>query len=335
MSIRDIDNLAELYRNVITEAKFKQSGKIVLVKNYPMFTLYRDKDIDISELNVYQDKMDNMFKEAKNRILKLGFPSQHANVVLRNIDSGASGEAYPKYRYMAIDFELFKMELTSTFDDDDYVIDVIVHEWAHLWMFNKGKSFEKAIKEVYDRIISNNIPTLDNSVHSIINRKYNIIKNKIYSKYMEALPHVTEDNSFQWVQTLIESILIIIGIDIYELTAKDTQLDIDFSRLCEQIEFVIIDVKKNLKQFDNFAEDLIDYALEIIETLDLSKYINANINNMFKQNDPVIDDLRKLIKWWNNYGLTNSNELWATAIEGFFKLPYEHKRTIIKLMMKY
>jgi hypothetical protein len=334
MSMRDIDNLNELYRNVITEAKFKQSGKIVLVKNYPMFTLYRDKDIDISELNVYQDKMDNMFKEAKNRIMKLGFPSQHANVVLRNIH-GANGLAYPKHRYMAIDFKLFKMELTSTFDDDDYyVIDVIVHEWAHLWMFNKGKSFEKAIKEVYDRIISNNIPTLDNSVHNIINRKYNIIKNKIYSKYMEALPHVTEDNSFQWVQPLIESILIIIGIDIYELTAEDTQLDIDFSRLCGQIEFVITDVKKNLKQFDNFAEDLIDYALEIIETLDLSKYINVNINNMFKHNDPVIDNLRKIIKWWNSYGLTNSDELWATAIEGFFKLPYEHKRTIIKLMLQ-
>lgn len=329
MSIRDIDNLTELYRNVITEAKFKQSSKIVLIKNYPMFTLYRDKDIDISELNDYQDKMDNMFKEAKNRIMKLGFPSQHANVVLRNLD--ANGEAFARYRYMAINFELFKEELTSNYDDN-YVVDVIVHEWAHLWMFNKGKSFEKAIKEVYDRIVSNNIPTQDNGVHGIINRKYNIIKNKIYNTYMESLPHITEDNSYQWVQPLIESILFIIGIDIYKLTDKDTQLDIDFSRLCGEIEFIRTDVKKEI---DNFADDLIDYALEIIEILDLSKYINANINNMFKQNDPVIDDLRKLIKWWDNYGLTNSNEFWATGIEGFFKLPYEHKRTIIKLMVKY
>jgi hypothetical protein len=42
--------------------------------------------------------------------------------------------------------------------------------------------------------------------------------------------------------------------------------------------------------------------------------------------------LRDINNWPNEYGMSNNDELWATGIEHFSKLPPEHRKTIIKLM---
>lgn len=43
--------------------------------------------------------------------------------------------------------------------------------------------------------------------------------------------------------------------------------------------------------------------------------------------------LAELVEWVNEYGLSNNLELWATAIELFFKLPFKYRTTIVKLMV--
>lgn len=43
--------------------------------------------------------------------------------------------------------------------------------------------------------------------------------------------------------------------------------------------------------------------------------------------------LAELVEWVNEYGLSNNLELWATAIELFFKLPFKYRTIIVKLMV--
>ena len=43
--------------------------------------------------------------------------------------------------------------------------------------------------------------------------------------------------------------------------------------------------------------------------------------------------LAQLVEWVNEYGLSNNLELWATAIELFFNLPFKYRTTIVKLMV--
>jgi hypothetical protein len=43
--------------------------------------------------------------------------------------------------------------------------------------------------------------------------------------------------------------------------------------------------------------------------------------------------LKNIHNWVNDYGMSNNDELWATGIEEFFKLPLAHRKAIIRLMM--
>jgi hypothetical protein len=49
------------------------------------------------------------------------------------------------------------------------------------------------------------------------------------------------------------------------------------------------------------------------------------------------NDIRKKIatisKWVSAYGMSDDDEMWATAVEKFFDLPREHRSKILKLMM--
>jgi hypothetical protein len=52
-----------------------------------------------------------------------------------------------------------------------------------------------------------------------------------------------------------------------------------------------------------------------------------------KENAENRTEMAKLTNWVNSYGLSNKDELWATAIEYFFKLSPEYRKVIIKLML--
>ena len=58
--------------------------------------------------------------------------------------------------------------------------------------------------------------------------------------------------------------------------------------------------------------------------------------NRLPHGDESADKIRKqllpLVKWSRDYGLSNEDELWATGVEDFVKLPMEHKKAILDLM---
>jgi hypothetical protein len=79
--------------------------------------------------------------------------------------------------------------------------------------------------------------------------------------------------------------------------------------------------------------------LEIIynENKEKSDYSISTKKESLKGEEGIYmrDYLRSLINWFNSYGLSNSDEFWATAVEGFFYLPLEHRRNIVNIMLKH
>lgn len=47
------------------------------------------------------------------------------------------------------------------------------------------------------------------------------------------------------------------------------------------------------------------------------------------------DIMNKLQNWVSSYGMVNQDELWATAVELFLRLPANHKKFIIDVVSQY
>lgn len=72
----------------------------------------------------------------------------HANVVFKNITEDnwvaggkSGGFAYRNGKYMVVSINFLNDQSTLTY--------VLVHEWAHLWMFNNSKQFKSAVMDFY------------------------------------------------------------------------------------------------------------------------------------------------------------------------------------------
>jgi hypothetical protein len=53
-----------------------------------------------------------------------------------------------------------------------------------------------------------------------------------------------------------------------------------------------------------------------------------------KSKQYIRDVAKDLVKWSDSYGMSNDDELWATGVEDFLKLPRYHRQKIIQLMYK-
>ena len=155
--------------SLIKDVRFSKSNKFIHVIDIPMFSIF--VDATLSTINVrytersIKKKLDE-FTKARNEIHKIGFPSMHANVVISDLsgesnqntgvekgdvagqshgwDTGfkkgsntfTKGNEWNRVRYMKID----RNSITS---------DVIIHEWAHLWLANNSKEFREAVRNFY------------------------------------------------------------------------------------------------------------------------------------------------------------------------------------------
>jgi hypothetical protein len=147
---------------------FRKSAVLEHQYDIPMFSVFIKKDLlndptyidEEVRLNVKSKRIKHVFELARNYIHKLGFPSMHSNVVVadlskvKNQNTGKSsvavgGAAYEKGKYMEVDYN-------SLVDSPYYATQIIIHEWAHLWMFNNSSNFKKAVKQHYDHILKTN-----------------------------------------------------------------------------------------------------------------------------------------------------------------------------------
>lgn len=145
---------------LLKEAKFRKSKKVVHLKDYPMFSLFYDKDLGKDKISYirkhrtkYLNGIGEIFKEARREIASMGFPSMHSNVVIMDLskhynqNTGGSGVGgYSTNHYMALDYRNANTEFSKG---------IIVHEWAHDYMRKKSKAFKKAVDEYYRNKIKN------------------------------------------------------------------------------------------------------------------------------------------------------------------------------------
>lgn len=140
---------------LIKDVKFKKYKSHRHVMDVPMFSIFVYDRLDPAELDreVYSklEEIKKTFAEARNQIHKMGFPSMHSNVLITKLSDvishhtgtiGVAGQAHRKTKHMSIDIESIS-------------VDVIVHEWAHLWMMNNSKEFKNAIRTLYDKLMLN------------------------------------------------------------------------------------------------------------------------------------------------------------------------------------
>ena len=157
VSFKTFSKFFDTYINdaVLSEARFRQSKKVKHIADLPMFSLFIDNDIlDNENADKLSDSdVQSAFKEARNKISKMGFPAMHANVVFKdlseevnqNTGGDVGGQAHQKGKYMAIGIKYIS--------NPEYFVKLIIHEWAHLWMFNNSKGFKKAVKEYYKDLL--------------------------------------------------------------------------------------------------------------------------------------------------------------------------------------
>lgn len=145
---------------LVAEAKFSKSRKVHLLTTLPMFTVYvYAEDLNkINNLPRVEQLMRKACNLARNQIIKIGFPSMHANILIKDlsketnkvtgIHGGVGGYAVQSSKYMIIDRRLLK--------DPEHLVQAITHEWAHLWMFNNSHGFRTAVKQYYTNLINDN-----------------------------------------------------------------------------------------------------------------------------------------------------------------------------------
>ena len=141
--------------DALQEKKFRDSSKITHIADFPMFSVFVDSELSDDykkTVGEMQDSLKKIFGDARHEIHRLGFPSMHANVVLKDLSEevnhitgggeftggckGVGGYAIAKGKYMVIDI-------------GNIYTNSIVHEWAHLWMMNNSEEFKKAVKALY------------------------------------------------------------------------------------------------------------------------------------------------------------------------------------------
>jgi hypothetical protein len=228
---------------ILQEAIFRKSKYVEHLADFPMFSIFISKEIldkpntpyNMEFFNDIKDEIAETCADARNQITKIGFPKMHVNVVIKELENKHAGLAYHSRKYIVIDLKrLLRFDIISA--------RILVHEWAHTWMFNNSKQFKLAVNAFYGDLTWQGVKQLDK---------------KIIGDY------------FPPSQT----------------TKKIT----------------------NALKYGDFTG---------------SDGQNGNIRVF----------LRDINNWPNEYGMSNNHELWATAIEHFFKLPAEHRKSIIKLM---
>lgn len=159
--------------SIVKEGVFRKSSELLHILDVPMFSIFLKRDLG-GHANMFasmmEDDLKRAFSEARTRIQKLGFPSMHSNVVFKDLNrekdlrvrktrtlGGAHGN--PKHKVVGGKNKLRSIELNSDFlytldESGEYelLVDTIVHEWAHLWMFNNGKEFRNAVNEYYNNL---------------------------------------------------------------------------------------------------------------------------------------------------------------------------------------
>lgn len=134
---------------------FKKSKTHTHFIDFPMFSIFFKNDQRSFFMKTLSETTDfqKPFINARNKIIKMGFSSMHSNILFddlsdnvnQNTGGGVGGYASNNGKYMGIDIKQIR--------DPAYLEKIIIHEWAHLWMYNNSYGFKKAIQQFYNSLL--------------------------------------------------------------------------------------------------------------------------------------------------------------------------------------
>jgi len=333
-------NMITFKHYIIREGKLKDSKKVLKLGDYPMFTVFIAKGDNISErLMAYKENEDyysKAFELARERITRLGLPSMHVNVVFKDTPDAyglAHGNPDTKtsvVRSVSLSVRFIDFGSRPSMDNIKYsfsaLVDTIVHEWAHMWMFNNGKAFRDAIKQYHEALVYSNIDkipynygdteriftTFYKDIAILFKTyKFNLKENPQYM----SLKSVRKDMQRIFLDTLNE----------YGMYALAVDKDVLNPYIDKISDIVYHNVGKNPKS-----------VFKYIEGLNLEKVFEGQIKQETQRSISKRSDIRKqlsdMIRFTGAYGMTNPDEAWATAIEKFKILDPYHKKRIRELM---
>ena len=433
----------ELYKlAVVEEATFRKSKYIEHLADFPMFSVFISKSIlekpdttyNMEFFRSIKSKIGEMCTKARNEISKIGFPKMHVNVVIDDLtESNAGGLAYggrhkgvPKGHNKSGKYwkgtarKYLKINLNHLLPFNKFTTDILVHEWAHVWMFNNSKQFKDAVDKLYTHLLNKGRNNLnyerpkrgfgdrilndedDEDLYSSIIRNTAKIFQDNYQLTLVSL-QTPDDNPHKFGEQEIQKFiqedfrkLIINCVKFYNDRSGNYQISIqeygtqlaDLAKELyetvgtELLKAINKSISDDISEFDseyheNPPEDIYEYMLQnatktnetfrtkgksysdlynnvsnvdynsdiidkIFDSLWDISHKERETENMYElaRNTELGDEkwdhfrnqVAKLVEWINEYGMSNDRELWATAIEHFFKLPMNHRKTIIKLI---
>jgi len=441
----------EYFNNYLQiQESFRKSTKVKHLYDVPMFSIFAHNELIWSDqfkhpmdVNIeLKEKITNACTEARKIITKMGFPSMHSNILIKDLSEevnwvsggGVGGYAHRKGKYMTVGL--------NQINNPKYLIKVIVHEWAHLWMFNNSKGFKDAVKEYYDSLLNQYKTNFSTSqkqrekepfknvmkyksfdqTEKLFGRNYSdtiwneVVKEMMYlvrNVYQGYVTNKWDDDDSPWKedeQTYFDAwrdtfkirIRALIKKIINDMQTKSQFWDVDMGIYKKQLNYLsnaltklfyeklIRSIKRSVEldesdwnwakengedwvsKFPNisdylysetkhnenfiFANDdpyteisnkfdeldnnrygivlmIINFVYNIFENTLVQKHFPQSADKLVgNDKSPYREEMRDLVKWVDSYGMANDDELWATGVEEFLKLPSNHRKSIMKLM---
>lgn len=371
-------NFRKFYISLIKEAKFRNSKHISHIADYPMFSVFVTKDIlqdskTIAEVKQWKQILPDILEKAKKYIGAMGFPSMHANIVIKDLTGeinhnnglGIGAQADPSRRYMDVNVKGIKK-------GEKWITETIVHEWAHLYMLSRGNAFAKVIKQLFNEL--KNISYRDTNKNLDVTKVYDSIKDTISPSFITR----KEDLFYKEILRIKDIYLK------YNANGSDDYYKVNYERLFKiyssEIEIFLyhcleelnVNPNNNTQDIKKVSEQILSLVFRKLDKLKLSgdyshiktdqewnnelwnnnefKPIALNfrriIYNFYSQkhfkyenlegadNEYFRKTLAELINWPSSYGMSNEDEFWATALQYFFKLPMKYRKMIVDTLNK-
>lgn len=365
------------YENTITESVFRKSKYLWHISDVQMFSIYINRSVmssitDNKRLVSLIEKVKDMCDFAVAELGRLGFRSMHANIVLDNLnwfvankdqhgigDETPFGLAHTNRKFISLDIN--NVERANL----RHAGEILMHEWAHLYLFNNSTRFKQGIVKLFAQIRSNNTtkiinhllrhPENRNDVPMSANYKTNDVQSILDNLFTDISIDIS--NGKLDFNRIKEKLPKDISDFLYFSTPNSIELSPkQFANLKKITNAIIDDIQRNLfklppeyftkgsmqyKQITGFSGSTILKKLvylgkpRVIGITDLinAYYVADDISRKAVLNMPGYRELlQKVTHWPSPYGLSNSDEFWATAVESLFNIPYKYRQRIVELM---
>jgi hypothetical protein len=273
---------------------FKKSKTHTHFTDFPMFSIFFKNDQRSFFMKTLSETTDfqKPFINARNKIIKMGFSSMHSNVLFNDLSDdvnsntgtkgGVAGFASNNGKYMSIDIKQIR--------DPAYLEKIIIHEWAHLWMYNNSYGFKKAVQKFYNSLLESGKSKFLSSEKDLDFAPFIInleLSEKLYTEFTTSFAKMISDTYLQ-------------ALTYKNPTVDDYFKESAFSNKKENVESdirsIVLSLISTINSYINNDESLsYDYLIAVRENKEelnklISKITDIITDNLFEYVERSIDN---------------------------------------------